>query len=617
MTIKTLISSCVLTLLWLPNSHAGIAERAYTFERWVVTVKINADTSTVETEELTTLINTQNGASSRPDDELSYNAAKETLTVLEAYTILPTGEHIPVPKHNIHTKDQTSDSGHSEIDDTKVIVIMYPKITVGCKTYYKALRKVREQSIKNQYDLYTAFSPHERYNFVEYNIEYSPKLKLWIDVKDVKGGRLTNGKLGQYRYQYTYSQPTAFTKENNQVDYSDFSPYLHVTTYQEPLAFGRVFEIKAAPKATVDKDIQALADKITLGITDDYLQANALYEWVSKEIRYVGHFIGENGYTPHDAAYILHRRFGDCKDHNNLLITLLKAKNIQASSALINSGNIFNLTKLGSVTPFNHVITYLPKWDVYVDSTIGYAPFGLLSNSELDKPTLLTALDKIGHTKKFSIENDKIINEMKLDIQADGSIKGTSASFFMGAKDLFARGLYLDFEEENKQQKVTDHLKENHESGTGTLKPDDVNNFKTPYKVSGDFTLDPVSNMPGNGALTLPVGLSQSSINTRGLKTPEETINFPYICESYYLEENTSIDFPSNVKVTKIPDSVIFDENGITYNASYQLKDNAVSVKRNLAYNRPSIVCDNKDLDNWKVFHKVLRRDLRSQIIYE
>ena len=98
---------------------------------------------------------------------------------------------------------------------------------------------------------------------------------------------------------------------------TEFSPYLHVTTYQEPLAFGRVFESKAVPKATVDKDIQALPDKITLGITDDYLQANALYEWVSKEIRYVGDFIGENGYTPHDAAYILHRRFGDCKDHNN------------------------------------------------------------------------------------------------------------------------------------------------------------------------------------------------------------------------------------------------------------------------------------------------------------
>ena len=89
----------------------------------------------METEELTTLINTQNGATSAPDDDITYNASNETLTVLEAYTILPTGEHIPVPKHNIHTKDQTSDSNYSEIDDTKVDSIIYPKVTVGSRTY--------------------------------------------------------------------------------------------------------------------------------------------------------------------------------------------------------------------------------------------------------------------------------------------------------------------------------------------------------------------------------------------------------------------------------------------------------------------------------------------------
>ena len=52
MTIKTLITACLLSLLLSPISNAGIAEKAYTFERWVVNTKINADTSTVETEEL-------------------------------------------------------------------------------------------------------------------------------------------------------------------------------------------------------------------------------------------------------------------------------------------------------------------------------------------------------------------------------------------------------------------------------------------------------------------------------------------------------------------------------------------------------------------------------------
>lgn len=616
-TYKTNLVLCLLGLLVATHSHAGITEKPYTFERNIIHIKINADTSSEETEELTTLINTQNGASSSPDDELSYNASKETLTILEAYTILPTGEHIKVSKNNIHTKDQASESSHSNIDDTKVLVIIYPNVTVGSKTYYKSLRKVREQAIKNQYDLYASFGPHQRLDYVEYNIEFSPKLKLFVDSQKLNGGKLSDGKLGQQRYQYTYTQANALSKESYEVDAADYSPYLHFTSYENPLAFAGEFEKKAKPKALVTPEIQAQADKITLGITDDYAQAKAIYNWVSKEIRYVGDFIGENGYTPHDANYILHRRFGDCKDHNNLLLTLLKAKKIDASSALINAGNTFTLSKLGTPSRFDHVITYLPKWDVYIDATQSYAPLGILSSTELDKPTLLMALAKVGHTPKFSVDNDQVLNDVKLYIQTDGTIKGSSETIFKGTKDIVARGIYSEFEGEQKQKMVIDHLKSNRESGTGTLKPDDVHSFTTPYKVAGEFTLDPISNMPGNGAITLPVGLANSVLTLRGNKAPEETISLPYVCESVYLEENTRIEFPSNVKVSKIPDTILFNENGIRYQATYQLNQNTVTAKRSLAYSSPFITCNSKDLDNWKVFHKVLKRDLRGQIVYE
>ena len=122
--------------------------------------------------------------------------------------------------------------------------------------------------------------------------------------------------------------------------------------------------------------------------------------------------------------------------------------------------------------------------------------------------------------------------------------------------------------------------------------PGDANNFTTPYTLTGDFTLDYVSNMPGNGAITIHFGSSKSIIKVKGWKTPEVKISFPFICESYYQEENTSIDFPSNVKITKIPHSVTFYENSLTYQANYQLKDKAVTTKRSLSCNKPSIICE-------------------------
>ena len=614
---KINLSLFSLILLISTSAIARVTEPSFTTERAIFTYKINADATYELIEEVTTRINTQKTANDVPDDQLPYNAGKESIKVVEAYTILPTGEHIAVTKNNIHTRHQESSSSHSSIDDDKVIDIIYPQVTAGSKTYYKAITKIHKTTFKNQFSLLMSYDPTSDFRYVEYNIEFPKSLKVFVDSRDVKGGRLGDGKNGQVHYQFIYSHPYALSAEPYQIDSVDFAPFFHLSTYENPLAFGHEFEKASQSKSLVTKDIQALADKITLGITDDYQQAKAIYNWISKEIRYVGDFMGENDYASHEATYVLHKRFGDCKDHNNLLITLLKAKNIQAGSALIGAGNNYKLTKLGDSHPFDHVITYLPKWDLYADSTIGLAPFGQLSNVELDKPTVLTSLNKIGHTRKFAAADEQIIDESSMQIQADGTIKGTTETHFKGTKEIAARTNFSSFEGEEKQNTITDHLARYRESGTGTYTPGDVYDLNKPFTVSGTFTLDPISNIPGNGAITIPIGLSKGAINYKGEVRPDETAEFPFMCQSAYLEENTQLTFPSNVKVTKIPVSVAYVANGINYQTHYALKDNAVTVKRSLGVERPSVVCGSKDLENWKVFHKVLKHDLRSQIIYE
>ena len=619
MPIKTKTNLSLLTLALLSSSvvMAQVIEPSFTIESAIHTYKINADATYELTEEVITRINTQQTANDSPDDQLPFDAGKESIKVIEAYTILPTGEHISVTKNNIHTRNAESSSRHSTINDDKVIDVIYPQVTAGSKTYIKTITKVHKATFKNQLSLLLSFAPSSDYRYIEYDIEFPKSLKLFVDSRDVKGGRIKDGKNGNQRYQYTYAHPFSLSAEPAQIDTVDFSPYIHFSTYENRLAFGREIEKALQSKANVSKEIQTMADKITEGITDDYQQAKALYNWVSKEIRYVGDFMGENDYAPHEASYVLHKRFGDCKDHNNLLITLLKAKNIQASSALIGIGDSFKLTTLGGSYPFDHIITYLPKWDLYADSTIGLAPFGQLSNVELDKPTVLTALNKIGHTKKFTAADEQIIDESSMQIQADGTIKGTTETHFKGTKEITARNTFSGFEGEEKQKIVTDHLARYRESGTGTYTPSDVYDLNKPFTVSGTFTLDPISNIPGNGAITIPIGLSKGAINYKGEVRPEETAEFPFRCQSAYFEENTQLTFPSNVKVSKIPVAVSYVANGINYQTHYTLKDNAVTVKRSLGIDRPSVVCGSKDLENWKVFHKVLKHDLRSQIIYE
>ncbi len=384
-----------------------------------------------------------------------------------------------------------------------------------------------------------------------------------------------------------------------------------------PLALGKLLKETLESKAKVTPEIQALADNITLGIDYEYQQVKALYNWVSKEIRYVADVVGENDYIPHDAGYILHKRFGDCKDPNNLLLTLLKAKHIAASSALVNAGNTYKLTQLGSFNPFNHVITYLPKWDMYVDSTQGLALLGNLGIGTIDKPTLLPELNAIGHTKGFSPQEQQVINHTILEIQADGSIKGSVDTRYGGTEELPIRQTFETYQGQDKAKIEKSYFSAAGETGRGSFTLSDVYDLNVPFKVHGDFVIDPLSNMPGVGALTVPYGLSDSHLKNGANDKRDEKIEFPYCCQSYYTEDTTEMTFPSNVKVFKIPEDANFKDNGVEYHSTYKLGSNKVSVKRSLLAQRPTAVCNSKDHETWLAFHKVLARDIRGQIIYE
>ena len=96
-------------------------------------------------------------------------------------------------------------------------------------------------------------------------------------------------------------------------------------------------------------------------------------------------FLGSGGVVPNLADQVMRNRYGDCKDKTTLLIALLASKGIEASTAMVNSGSAFEIPRLGSVNPFNHVIVYIPQWDLYLDPTAELAPFGVFGECGLQR----------------------------------------------------------------------------------------------------------------------------------------------------------------------------------------------------------------------------------------
>ena len=126
-------------------------------------------------------------------------------------------------------------------------------------------------------------------------------------------------------------------------------------------------------------EIRAKAGEITHGLQTDEAKAEALYYWVSQNIRYVSLSFGVGRYQPHAAADVLANRYGDCKDKTTLLESMLEAQGLHAYPVLVNLAADVD-PEMPNPYQFNHAIAFLRfgDRDLWLDSTVGVGPFGYL-----------------------------------------------------------------------------------------------------------------------------------------------------------------------------------------------------------------------------------------------
>ena len=586
-------------------------------EKITYRIHVNADATSTSTDDYLTLIKEQAVVDALSSEEFAYHSGQEELEILDAYTIVSSGERIPVGGDAIRTVDADTPTSATYFSDIKKRVVIYPKVSAGARTYVKAKSIRHTPILPETYFLHLRFAPTVEYRHVEINFSHDPKIRIYVDLKGVDGGRIEDGPGGEIRYRYTFSQLGIEKTEPNQVSAIDFSPFLLFSTSSSPLALGEIIERLSAPKSAVTPKVQALADQITEGITDPKGQAKALYDWVARNVRYVAIYEGNGGLVPHDADSIIENRYGDCKDHNALLIALLAARGIPAHSAQVNLGNAFSVPRLGTIYPFNHVITYIPQWDLYLDSTQDLAPFGVLSASVRDKPTILTALGRMGRTPHLTAEQNRRVTHARLVVSKEGTVSGEATTQYFGNQDYAVRGEFASYVGQAQESMVRSHLAQFNETGKGRYEPSDVYNLDTPMIVRSRFELLPMSNFPGPGAMTVPVGLTPGDLALRAYSSPRDEVRRPFVCSSIDIEETFEVVFDEAIRVTRIPANISYQNARMLYSATFERDGSKVVVRRKFRSQQPGRVCQPEDLIAYRDLHKVTRRDILSQIFYE
>ena len=170
---------------------------------------------------------------------------------------------------------------------------------------------------------------------------------------------------------------------------------VQISTFQSWAEVGQWYGSLQQERVKPTPEILAKAAELTKGASDDNAKIRAIYKYVSTEFHYIGIAFGIGRYQPHAAAEVLANQYGDCKDKQTLLSSLLDAVGIKAYPALLSSSHEID-PDVPSPGQFDHVIGMVlqPNGAVWLDTTPEVAPYAYLLSPLRGKQALVIPEDK-------------------------------------------------------------------------------------------------------------------------------------------------------------------------------------------------------------------------------
>ncbi len=603
---------CLLNLGAAQAKDDG-SDPSITIEREVQSNVINADGSFVLTEDFAVRLNEDRAVKANGQRSIGYNSTLETLEIVQAYTEKPDGRKVAVQPDQIKDQQERQSADAPMFQDTRVKVVIFPEVAVGDRLVMQVRRTRATALFPGQYDDLTVapFNPSKQFTLI-YDLPAGMTLNA-----DAVGFEASHpaAATGRTIYRWDYVPADKARIEQGSVSYFDYGQRLAVSTFADYAALARAYEAGAAGKTAATPRIKALASKLTTGLSDPRAKAFAIDDWVRQNIRYVAVYVGAGGVVPHAADTVLDNLYGDCKDHVALMEALLDAAGIESTPALINLGNSYKLATAPTLGLLNHVITYVPGLNLYLDSTAQPIAPGYLPLVELDKPVVLTKPASLGHTP--ASQRSEVGNTLDVVVTPGGAGDFVSASTTTGWATDLNRFVFRNLKAADRDAFVERLLKAHGRKGSGTLDLGDLSATGDRYEVKMTGHIDELLDLPG------PVGLAAISSFAGGIAQnavgfiSEKERTQPFTCLSGSADEQASFRFPKEIRVVAVPKPVSVNAAHLEYTADYQQQGDTLRIRRHYRFDHAGAVCSPDEFQALRAGLDAMTRDLRAQIIVE
>lgn len=628
--MRHLIFNFLTLLLLISNAFADILKDdvldvGYEFTAYNINYVLDKDaSSTVETNMTVKILNSD-GLEDIKSWQESYSTSATEFEMISAYTQKPNGEKINVPKENfqVEINKGLEDKSSPAFSDFTTYSFVFPQLEVGDSVYVAYKTKTKQQYFKEEFSSADYFYESMLYRKATISLQFPESLKL--NFKAYKLQELKNvieNGIHHLQWSYTNLKPKESDATGSDVYVMGADPTLHISTFENYKEIAEAYGIHAKNKAIVSNRIKELANKIVGDTRDRKETAKKLFDWVRKEISYAGNCIGVGAVVPRDLDFVLDNKMGDCKDHATLLQALLNSKEIENTQALIGVNSLYDLPELPIVESVNHVINYIPEFDLYLDSTNPYAIFDLLPSTISARRVLHVDNYIENRRTPFStLQSSSNKTSTKMTILDDGSVQGVAEVEYIEISAMGVLEKYKKYTEKKKEELQKELLEHYRMKGDLNITYDFPENNEKYVKIRYDFKLKNFLPMENAGAMPVfplfikPVIylLAQNALQSDDNNSPTSR----FWCTGAAADESYQITFPKNLKILSAPKDMTIKNDYIQLESKYKIDKNTLSATKYYRDVTPGPVCEP---EVWKQYHeaaKEVMKDVKSQVVYQ
>lgn len=551
---------------------------------------------------------------------ISFNPALESVQIEEAYTEKQDGQKIPVLAEQIHEQKGFLATGTNiSWPGLNTLQVTFPNVQKGDKTHVRYRKQTHQTALPqwlSHYDyLVNAF------DIESYTIQLTAPqaMPLQVFAQGFTTQEATENGRKIWRMQ---SRSTSTSDELQMANGLKLFAHWMYSTLPSRQALAHAFGTATRQKMQITPEIQALAEQITQGQQADHDKAKAIAQWIAKEMRYVAVFIGAGGYIPHDLAHIIKNRYGDCKDHTLLMMSLLKAVGIDSAPALINTANADWIPPVAA-SVYNHVLVYIPSLNLFTDPTAHLIPFGKLPWTDSAKPVVVALASGAQdmRTPAFEAKDNRVQVRAIWRIDAQGNAQADIQVNTVGEAATTMQNQLAQIPTGFSGAAVQRFLQTAGLKGKGFVQYPEVQRQTQTQSMSTQLELPQFLNNPEAVSINPHPMISSLPIYVLNNLGPQLDADrrFDMLCVPLQIEETFELHLPPHAQLLSMPKGLQQNQAGISYRSSYRQEGASILGQRHFerAPSTSGHICTVEELAQRRDALQAIRKDLRSTALYK